>query len=638
MLKELRKSATGFFAKLMLGLMVIIFSAWGIGDALRHGGPQTVATIDGDNISLQEYERQIAVLKRSIGKSMPTSGINLVMLQRMILNEMISDRLVAKEADRLGIRISDEALAREISRNEDFRNSTGDFDKSLFQQTLRQNNLTESDYLKQLRNALKQELLMGVLNGEQVTPAHYGKLIYAADAELRTIDLISISDANHQPNIAEPSEQEIDNFYKENQTRFIAPEYRTLSFLRVTPDDISKKVIVTRQELFTLYNERATSLMVPEKRDIMHMLFTNKADAENVYSILRGGQSFTEAAKLVPPTNKDALNLGMVTREQLPPEAAKVFSLGEGEFTEPTESRFGWHVYFVKKIQEQRTTPFEEVQKNLEQELRQSKAEAALQETLETLQDALAGTDSLETAGKESEVAFVKTDPVDGQGHGVDNQEILPAASYGEMLNNAFKISEGERSEVMKEADGSYYVVKVEAISPQRQRTLDEVRGQVTDEWKKDKRLEARKADASKLATELAGKHSVDAIQKHIKELSLDVSSNLMVKRSGAVIGADNISLPPSLVKEIFSLKESGAVSPLQSVGDNFVVAVLKKISPAPDPKKSAQAEQELRGLNRKLRTDYISEMQDQYISYLRTRYPVEINEALLAQMAAQKK
>lgn len=634
MLKELRKGAAGFFAKLLLGVLTLSFILWGVGDILRQNSPQTVATVGGEEISRAEFDQQIAILRRTFGESMPTSGINLLMLQRMVLDEMISMKLVNLEAERLGIQVSDESLAKEISRNDEFRNSSGDFDKTLFQQTLRQNNLNESQYLKQLRNELKQSLLMGILNGESVLPSNYARMIYEIDGEIRTVDLLAISSPDRKAENQQPTEEEIAAFYKENQARFTAPEFRALSYIQLTPADIEREVQVSRQEVFDLYNERSESLMIPEKRDVMQMLYATKADAENVYSILRSGKTFEEAIALVTPLNKDSLDLGSVTREQLPPEAAKVFKLGEGEFTEPTESRFGWHIYSVKKIHEQRVTPFADVQKSLEEEVRQHKMELELQETLERIEDALAGTESLADAAKEADRTLINTDPVNAMGRGIDNSEILPLPAHTALLNAAFRLSEGQRSELERQPDGSYFVVKVNTVTPPRQRTLDEVRGQVVDTWKAEQSANARKVYAAEVATALSGSTSIEEAKNRLKKFNVDVTPQIAVRRNGTIIGMDGITLTPAMIQHIFALAKPGDTTTAENIGDGYVIAMLRKIDKAPDPKSSAQSDQQIRALRRKLRTDYRNEILEQYTAYLRTRYPVQINEAVLSQLA----
>jgi peptidyl-prolyl cis-trans isomerase D len=635
MLKELRSGAAGFFAKLLLGILVICFAFWGVADVFHQNSPRTVATVGSEDISLAEFEREFSVLRRTFGENMPTSGVDLQMLQRMVLEGMISRQLISLEADRMGLRISDDALAREISRNEEFRNASGEFDQTIFQQTLRQQNIHEAQYLDQLRSSLKQEVLMDIMNGEKLVPAGYANLVYKIEGEVRSVDLLAVDAVKPGLNLdrQEPGEEEIAAYFKDHQTRFTAPEYRTLSVIEVTPDDWAKQVKITRQEVFNLYNERSESLMIPEKRRVKNLLFSTKADAENAYSILRNGKSLKEAISMVAPINKEALDLGLVTKEQLPPEAEKVFQLDKGEFSEPLESRFGWHIYYVDEVVESRVTPFEDVQESLTEELRQQKLEQHVQDVTDQLEEMLAGTDSLAEAAKEAELPLRELEPVDATGHGTDNRDVLPQALNAELLKTAFQLSEGERSELQRRADGGIYVVKVNAITPPRQRTLDEVRGQVVGAWKQERLAKAREEYATDMVAQLAKSPSLEETQKLLKQFTFDRTTDVQMRRNGAVMGMEGVTLPPAMVQEIFALEQPGGVSSAQKVGDGFVIALLRDITPAADPKSSTQSDQALRAVRRKLRTDYRNEILEQYINQLRARYPVRINEAVLARL-----
>lgn len=635
MLKKLRSGATGFFAKLLLCLVVVSFAFWGVADIFQQNSPRTIASVGSEEISLAEFEREFLVLRRTFGNNLPSSGVNLQMLQRKVLDNMISRKIIGLEAAEMGLRISDDALAREISRNEEFRNASGEFDQAIFQQVLRQQNLREGEYLNQLRNSLKQKLLMDILNGEKLLPEGYPQLIYKIEGEVRNVDLLAVnaSKSSDDLNKREPSEEEISAYFKDHQSRFSAPEYRTLSIILATPEDWAKQVKVTRQEVFNLYNERSQSLMIPEKRKIKNLLYASKADAENAYSILRSGKSISEVISMVVPMNKDTMDLGLVTKEQLPSEAEKIFQLDRGEFSEPLESRFGWHIYCVDEVVESRVTPFEDVLKNLTEELQQQKLEQHVEQVTAQLEDLLAGTDSLADAAKEAELPLREQDPIDASGRGIDNREILPLPENAELLNTAFQLSEGERSELQRRTDGGIYVVKVNAITPSRLRTLDEVRGQIVAAWKQERLASAREAYATEMAALLSKSGSLEETQRKLKNFTFERTPLVPVRRNGSVIGMEGVSLPPQMVQEIFALKRSGAVTTAQKVGEGFVIALLRDIKPAPEPKENLQSDQSLRALRRKLRSDYRNEILEQYINQLRSRYPVRINEAVLSRL-----
>jgi peptidyl-prolyl cis-trans isomerase D len=230
------------------------------------------------------------------------------------------------------------------------------------------------------------------------------------------------------------------------------------------------------------------------------------------------------------------------------------------------------------------------------------------------------------------------TEPVDASGYGVDRQLLLPQSQYGEILQTAFSLPAGDRSELMRQANGGYYVVRVNAVTAPRQRTLDEVRGQVTDAWKSEHLHEAKHQYAQSLAKELAATKTAAEAEAVIKRHSLKRTTQVTLRRNGIITGLENTVLPPSLIQEIFEIKNVGKATSAQLMDDHYTIALLRSVKAAADPKTNLQTNQQLQALRRKLRSDYRKEILEQYISHLRTRYPVQINEAVLARLAETNK
>jgi len=57
MLDALRRGASSFLAKLLLGLLILSFGVWGIADVFTGFGRGNVATIGDTDITVPEYDR-----------------------------------------------------------------------------------------------------------------------------------------------------------------------------------------------------------------------------------------------------------------------------------------------------------------------------------------------------------------------------------------------------------------------------------------------------------------------------------------------------------------------------------------------------------------------------------------------------
>ena len=63
MATSIAKFSKSFFVKLLVGIIILPFVFWGMGDVLRGGNQNVIATIDSKKISTQEFMNYFQRLK-----------------------------------------------------------------------------------------------------------------------------------------------------------------------------------------------------------------------------------------------------------------------------------------------------------------------------------------------------------------------------------------------------------------------------------------------------------------------------------------------------------------------------------------------------------------------------------------------
>ena len=114
MLTSIGKFSKSFFIKLLVGIIILPFVFWGMGDVFRGGNQNVIASIESKKISTQEfveYLRKLNLNEEQI-KNLPKTD-----LIEKILSEYIGKKVMALEIEKLGIFVSDNAL-RNIIKNE----------------------------------------------------------------------------------------------------------------------------------------------------------------------------------------------------------------------------------------------------------------------------------------------------------------------------------------------------------------------------------------------------------------------------------------------------------------------------------------------------------------------------------------
>ena len=116
MATSIGKLSKSFFIKLLVGIIILPFVFWGMGDVFRGGNQNVIATIDSKKISTQEfmnYLNRLNLNEEQI-KSLPKTD-----LIEKILSEFIGRKVMAIEIEKSGITVNDNSL-RDIIKNDKF--------------------------------------------------------------------------------------------------------------------------------------------------------------------------------------------------------------------------------------------------------------------------------------------------------------------------------------------------------------------------------------------------------------------------------------------------------------------------------------------------------------------------------------
>lgn len=643
MLNALRQSASGIFAKILLLLLVLSFALWGIGDIFTKSSRDvTLAKIGNTRISLAEYEttlnRRVKELRSMMGDMYSPQLMQSLNINLQVLYGMVDDILIRKETGQLGIRVSDEAVMESIRANPAFQGG-GKFDIALFQQALQTARWSEKQYYEGLRSEIAARLVLSTLSQGRIYPQELEAMLYEHAGEQRTADVIVISADSIDAET--PDDAEINAYYEEHKDRFLAPEYRTLRFIDLNYAQIAKTVEVPAEDIRMAYEERIQEFRKPETRELEQLLYETEDDAAKAHEMLTGGKKLAEVAKKVPPSNPGNLHIGTLKKTEVLAEAADtVFALQAGAFTKPFKSDFGWHIFQVTKIHPETTTSLSDAREMLVKDLSQKTAEDAVYKLANALEDSLAAGTLLENAAKELDltVTTVQT-PVDAQGNDADGKKVTGIPAYTNFLGTAFATAEKAESSVTLADEGSYFVVRVEKVTPQHTKKLDDVRQQVVDAWKAQTRASKAKKGAIAIAEALdKGKSAAEAIA--VSRVSAQIKSSGKVNRQANAGGAGNtlpkdLSLPPEFMKELFALKPGKATHAHGTQNGGFVVGVVKQILPldAEHEEKNTETDAAKTALRTALGKQYENELYQQYMTYLRQKYEVEVFEESLPRM-----
>ena len=153
---------------------------------------------------------------------------------------------------------------------------------------------------------------------------------------------------------------------------------------------LTKDAKVTDKEIATYYEQNKSQYVVPDSRDVRHILVATKAEADNLYDQLKGGADFAVLAKSKSKDTGSAQNGGKltITRGQTVEAFDKTaFLLTTNQLSRPVKTEFGYHlIQPLTAVKEGSTTPLSKVKATIRTQLQNQKSSTEVQTWIQDLE------------------------------------------------------------------------------------------------------------------------------------------------------------------------------------------------------------------------------------------------------------
>jgi peptidyl-prolyl cis-trans isomerase D len=625
MLESMRNAAQGVVGKaimtVVMGLIIVSFVIWGVGDMLRGFTTSTVASVGGAKISAQEYhdayDRAIQQYQRRYRRPFTNEEARQIGLDRSILQQLLSEAAIDEEARRLGLDISDDALREVITSNPNFRDKSGAFDPSRFAAALQNMDTNERGFVSDLRKQALRQFIVGALATGVAAPKAETKAEADYQGQTRSVDYFLLP-ATAAGEISAASEDPLKAFYNDRKSSYRAPEYRGMTVLALEPDTIANPAEVSDADAEAAYQRVAgkdPQFGAPEKRDLQQILFPNAGEADAAEAKLKAGASFDDLIKDrglkaedtdIGETSKDA----MLDKD----EADAVFALPQGGVSGVLKSQFGPVIVRVKGITPSTVKPFKEVADEVKRQVSASRAGDKIEALHDKIEDARVSGKSIVDAAKEVGLTAQTIAAVDAQGRDPKGAPVnLPDGP--ELLRAAFASDVGLDEAALNTKDGGFVWFEISKIDPAHDLTFEEAKPEVEKQWRAEEVDKALAGKADDLVKQIsAGGNVADAAK----------GAGAEVKTATDVHRAEQSSLPESVVAAVFRQPAEGAGSAATPDG-RVVFKITADRTPPVD-----FADARVKAMGSELETATRDSLLDQYVAALRQALGVSIHPDVL--------
>jgi hypothetical protein len=255
MLNSMRNASQSFVVKLLLIVLIGSFAFWGIGDVFR-GGIGSVASVGNARLSSGEFQLALSDEMRRFTQMFPGQKVpeNLQpMMAQNIVSRFVQQNLIAQEAERLGITVTDEQLVDNIQKDESFQEN-GKYSPAKYLAALNQVNLTETKYLAMLRNEMLSRMFLGNLTGSHFPLTEQGRYYQQFLNAKHELAVITVPQ-NLISDVGTPTQEQLQAFYDKNKEGFATGEYRAFAVSYITPDSVKSAPDVDDKAIAQYYEE-----------------------------------------------------------------------------------------------------------------------------------------------------------------------------------------------------------------------------------------------------------------------------------------------------------------------------------------------------------------------------------------------
>ena len=624
----MRKASSNWLGKsimtVVMGVLIISFGVWGIGDIFRGFGQSTLAKIGSTDISIEQFRQtytdRLQQISRQFGRPLTPDQARAFGVDRQVLQQMVAETTLDEAAHRLGLSQSNEEIMKAITNDPNFKGSNGAFDPVRFAQMIRNFGYSEQRYIAEQRKVSLRRQIAGTLSAGVAAPTTMLNALSRFQNEQRSIEYVKL-EAAQAGTIAPPTPEALAKYFDEHKVQFRAPEYRKISFLVMTPEELAKWSTVSDDDARKVFEQRKDKYSTPEKREVSQIVFPNAEDAKAARDRLTGGMSFDDLAKERSLKPSD-VNLGLVTKSEIidTKVADAAFALPSNEISQPIQGTFGVVLVKVGKIEPGTQASYESVAPQLKQEIALDRAKKSVADLHNKMEDERGGGASVIEAAQKLKLTAVTVDAVDRSGRAPDGQPVTTIPKGLDLVSQAFSSDVGVDNDTIS-YNGGYVWFDVLGVTPSRERKLDEVRPQVEARWHADQVSEKLRAQATEMVKKLGsgGKLADEATGAGVK-----VETAAAFKR-----GATVANVPPSVIETAFRTAKDAAA---QTEGASNTEWIVFRVTDVVDPPLDVASE-DTKKLKTSLDRNIADELVVQYVMKMEQDVGVSINQAAVAQV-----
>lgn len=627
MLQFLRSRVSGVFGILLIAVLVLAFGLWGIADTFTGFSNAEIATVGGQKIERTEYQirymQRTQDLSRQLGTPITPAAARNLGIEAQIMSTLLGSAALKEAADEMGLAHGDAAIAKSIVADANFAGPDGSFDEPTFRAVLRQNGLNEKLFVSDQRRFHILEQLSAATVDDGLVPDTLVDGLFKHFLERRVARYLILT-LDQTDDVGDPTAEELESFFEQTKLRFAEPEKRSAQALVVSPARFAELISIDQATLQEEYELNLDKYSVPERRSIDQLVLADDAEVDAVRKLLEEKAAFAEIVNAVGQT-LDNTDLGTVERGDLISSdlADIAFDMEQGAISEIIEGPLGYVVLRVRDITEGATLPLELVADQLRSEIVYDRALDDMIAFSETVEDELAGGETLASIGQRFDLDVIDLDEINNDGTLSDGKKPVLLARYDNITPVLFESAVGEEIPMLEMEDGTYVWTRLTGITPSKVPPLDDIREAVAAQWETAEKTKLLQAMAEHMVKK---GNEIGSFKKVAEDFDREPLLSEPMTRQ-----VSNDTFSDEAVTQLFAVKKGNFAWANVGFGGEIIVMQVDDIIDA-EVKDGEAKELIFTGEQRK----YYVDLTNQFVRSLQQDYGVSINQANLERATSE--
>ncbi|MDG1931320.1 MAG: SurA N-terminal domain-containing protein [Luminiphilus sp.] len=599
MLQSMRQSTQSTAAKVIIGLIVLSFAAFGLETLLPGGAGTSVAEVNGEEITPFALQEAVTQQKRQLvsilGDSIDPAMLDDERLQPRALDSLIQRALLLQKSTELKLVASDAQIAKSITSVAAFQ-LNGMFSPDAYKSVLANAGFTPERFRRaQAEDIVLTQLQTAVNQTEFTTPLELSAIanLIAEERDVRYMmipdkDLVSDDDL---------SMEALKQYYRDNEAAFFNPEQVVVDYILLEGSDF--EVSVDEALVKEQYEAVKDEYEVSEQARVSHILLIqadDEPDAAYAQRIadaaerLGRGEDFADlAADISDDLGSASLGgeLGFTDGTAFPDqmESAIADLVAPGEISPAVQTDAGTHFIRLEERIAGDAVDYESVREELRASIEAAEVERTVLLAVEELRDLAFNAADLNGPAEALDARVLQSEPFSlDEGVGLFTDERLRELAFSDDVKEA-----GNNSEVLELSGQRFVVVKVREVRVPQIAPFGEVRKVVRAGLKADLESAALAKVTGDAEAMLAAGEPLEAVANALElEWRVELASTRLASQ-----------LPRTVLDAAFTMPQ-GQANALRRValpGEGYALVQLVRVTPGDAGSLSASETQQLSDL-----------------------------------------